>query len=87
MSGRIRVEVDSAAEATDLVQGLAGMRTNVVLHDGRYGVEVSSSWESNRQLVGVLDAVEKWLVRRRITSTTVHLCDRIYTLTSPAPLL
>ena len=87
MSGRIRVEVENAAEATDLIEGLAGMRTIVVLHDGRYGVEVNADRESGRVLVGVLDAVEKWLVRRRIASTTVHLGERAYTLTPPAAVL
>ncbi len=87
MSGRIRVEVGSVAEASDLVANHAGMRTDVVLHRGRYGVEVTDDRESNRLLVGVLDAVERWLVRRRLASTTVHLGERAYTLTSPAALL
>ena len=84
MSGRIRVEVESAAAASDLVQGLVGMRPHVVLHDGRYGVEVHGAQASSRLVVGVLAAVEKWLMRSQMPSATVHLGDRAYTLTSPA---
>ena len=83
MSGRIRVEVTSADEAAHLLEGLSGLRTDVVLQNGRYGVEVLDGRESSRVLVGVLDAVESWLVKRRISSTTVHLGERVYTLTSP----
>jgi hypothetical protein len=86
VSGRIRVEVASADEAAHLIAGLAGLRTDVVLQDGCYGVEVLEDRQSSRVLVGVLDAVESWLVRRRIASATVHLGERVYTLTSPGAL-
>ena len=83
MNGRICVEVASAADVTHLVEGLGELPTRVSERGGRYEVEVRPDRESNRLLVGVLDAVEMWLVRRKIESTTVHLGGRTYTLRSP----
>ena len=84
MNGRIRVEVASAADVKHLVEGLGELPTLINERNGRYEVEVKPDRESNRLLVGVLDAVETWLVRRHIASTTVHLGGRAYTLRSPA---
>ncbi len=83
MSGRIRVEVASAADVPHLVERLGELPTLVSEREGRFEVEVKPDRESNRLLVGVLDAIEAWLVRQQIASATVHLGARTYTLRSP----
>jgi hypothetical protein len=80
----IRVRVDDALCVPELMRRLAGLfdRSSVSFDRSRREVRVKSAWES-RTVVGVVDAVEAWLVEDDVGSATLSIGDRSYTLVRP----
>lgn len=77
----IRVAVPDADTAHGLLRRLASLfgRSAIAFDGTRNEVRVRSEWES-RSVVGVIDAVQAWLVADHIESARVSIGDSSYTL-------
>ena len=77
----ISVALPDVTDAQGLVQRLAGALDATVSFDvGRKEICVRSGNESNRAVLRVVDVVEGWLEQGCVTSATLSLGERSYTL-------
>jgi hypothetical protein len=77
----IRVAVPDAGTAHGLLRRLANLfgRSAIAFDGTRNEVKVKSDWES-RSVVGVIEAVEAWLVADHIDSVKLSIGESSYTL-------
>jgi hypothetical protein len=81
----IRVAVTDAARAHGLMHRLGRLfaGSSVSFDARRSEVHVRSEWES-RSVVEVIDAVQSWLAADGISSATLSVGDRSYTMKGPS---
>jgi hypothetical protein len=78
---RFSVEVPNAESAISLIDELKDLHAEIVPIDGgRCEVQVELELDRERQLVAVLDAVERWLASSGIEATRARLGERRYAL-------
>jgi hypothetical protein len=82
MAEAIRIELDSPADAADLVRalGVRGLTAGIARVNGHCEFEIAYRREkTERLLVDVLAALEAWLADRTYPSTRVRIGQRSYT--------
>jgi len=83
----IRVSVEDAVGASDLMQRLARLfDSSSMWFDWPHGeVRVESEWES-RAIAGVVEIVGSWLEEGGAESATLSVGGRAHTMVTPTPL-
>jgi len=81
----IRIAIEDGKGAPGLVRRLVRLfgGTSVSFDGKRNEVRVHSEWES-RAVVGVIDAVESWLVADGVGDATLSMGGRSYVMVRPA---
>jgi hypothetical protein len=78
---RLSIEVPNADSAISLIDELKDLHAEIVPSEGgRCEVQVELEDDRERQLLAVLDAVERWLASSGIEATRARLGERSYAL-------
>ena len=87
MPERVRIEVPSVRNATDLLSRLQIFDCRLIIReDGRSEISVRSSLigrDLNRLIDDVLAAVDAWLAETRLGSAVVHVDGDRYLMEAP----
>ncbi len=86
----IRIELESRADAADLVRAFAvrGLTGGVEVVNGHCEVEIANRREqTERLLIDVLAALEAWLADHDDPPTRVRVGERSYVFGAPASLV